>query len=146
MSTENYKAIVRRIVEEGFNQRNFALFDEVNAPDFVHHDPDTPDVRNSADYKQWVINNNNAFPDFHLTIDDLFSEGDRVVTRWTFHGTNTGDIVTPMPLPATGKQVTVSGVTISRFAGEKLAEDWHLADTIAFMQQLGVIPAPEQVA
>ncbi len=67
-------------------------------------------------------------------------------TRWTFRGTNTGDIVVPMPLPATGKQVTVSGIAISHLAGNQVVEDWHQADVLGFMQQLGVIPAPGQAS
>jgi predicted ester cyclase len=69
------------------------------------------------------------------------AEGDQVATRWIFRGTNTGDFVTPMPIPATGKQVTISGITIARFAGGKVVEDWHQVDTLGMLQQLGVIPS-----
>ena len=62
--------------------------------------------------------------------------------RWTFRGTNTGDLVTPMPLPATGKQVTVTGITIVRLVGGKAVEVWSQGDTMGFLQQLGLIPAP----
>ncbi len=142
MSTEDNKALVRRFVEEGWNQRNLALFDELAASNYSHHDPALPDLRTREDYKQWFTETRTAFPDFHLTIDDIIAEGDRVVTRWTFRGTNTGDLVSPMPLPATGKQVTVSGITVSRFAGSQVVENWQQGDTMGFMQQLGVIPAP----
>jgi steroid delta-isomerase-like uncharacterized protein len=144
MSTEDNKTLVRRFIEEGWNQKNLALFDELAASNFTHHDSDFPSVRTIQDYKQWFTDNRNAFPDFQLTIDALIAEGDQVVTRWTFRGTNTGDIVTPMHIPATGKRVTVSGVTISRIAGGKFVENWQHGDTMAFMQQLGVMPAPGQ--
>ena len=68
------------------------------------------------------------------------------MTRWTFRGTNTGDIVTPMHIPATGKQVTVTGITITRFAGGKGVENWPQGDIMGFMQQLGVIPVPGQAS
>ncbi len=68
-----------------------------------------------------------------------------MVIRWTWRGTNTGDIVIPMHIPATGKQVTVTGITISRFAGGKSVEDWHLADYLGLYQQLGLIPVPQPV-
>jgi steroid delta-isomerase-like uncharacterized protein len=139
MSAENNKALIRRFVEEGWNQRNLALFDEFAASNFIHYDPATPTVRSREDYKQWFTETRNAFPDFQLTIDDMIAEGDQVVTRWTFRGTNTGDLVTPMHIPATGKQVTVSGITISRFAGSQVVENWQQGDTMGFMQQLGVI-------
>ena len=64
-----------------------------------------------------------------------------MVLRWTLRGTNTGDIVTPMPLPATGRQVTISGITIVRIAGGKGVEVWQVGDTLGVLQQLGVIPS-----
>jgi predicted ester cyclase len=142
MSTEENKAIVRRAIEEGWNRGHVAVFDELNAPNFINHDPGAPGVRTKEDYKRWVTESLSAFPNFHMTIEDLIAEGDRVAMRWTFRGTNTGALVTPMPLPATGKQVTGSGVTIIRLVGEKAVEVWSQGDTLGFLQQLGVIPVP----
>jgi predicted ester cyclase len=67
-----------------------------------------------------------------------------VAMRWTLRGIHTGDLVTPMPLPATGKQVTMTGISIIRFAGGKAVEAWSQGDTLGFLQQLGLIPAPGQ--
>jgi steroid delta-isomerase-like uncharacterized protein len=144
MSTEENKATVRRSIEEGWNQGHVAVFDELNAPNFIYHDPGVPDVRTTEDYKRWVTETHKAFPDLHFTMEDLVAEGDQVAVRWTFRGTHTGDLVTPMPLPATGKQVTGSGIAIGRFAGGKVLEIWNQGDTMGFMQQLGVIPARGQ--
>jgi steroid delta-isomerase-like uncharacterized protein len=146
MSTEENKAIVRRAIEEGWNQGHVAVFDELNAPTFINHDPGTPDVRTSEDYKRWVTESLSAFPNLHVTIEDLVAEGDQVAMRWTFRGTHTGDLVAPMPLPATGKQVTVTGITIVRVASGKGVEVWSQGDTMGFLQQLGVIPAPGQAS
>jgi steroid delta-isomerase-like uncharacterized protein len=146
MSTEDNKANVRRWIEEGWNQGNVAAFDELAASNWINHDPGFPNVRTLEDYKRWATENYNAFPDVHFTIDDLIAEGDQVVVRFTARGTNTGDIVTPMPLPATGKQVMVSGISIVRIAGGKAVESWNQADYLGFMQQLGVIPAPGQAS
>ena len=141
MSTEENKANVRRWTEEGWNQRNWAVFDELAAFNWVYHDPSLPNVRTLADYKQWANETRNAFPDNHVTIEDMLAEGDQVVVRHTFRGTNNGEIVTPMPLPATGKQVMASGITIVRIAGGKGVEVWSQTDTLGIMQQLGVIPS-----
>ncbi len=146
MSTEDNKALVRRVMEEGWNQRNLAIVDELIASNFLFHDPHLPNVRTREDYKQWIIESLTAFPDLHLTIEEQIAEGDQVVTRWTSRGTHTGDLVKPMPLPATGKRVTISGIVIARCAGGKGIELWHLADTLSAMQQLGVIPAPGQAS
>jgi steroid delta-isomerase-like uncharacterized protein len=142
MSTEDNKALVRRAIEEVWNQGNVALIDELDAANFIHHDPDFPNFQTREVYKQWVTEARSSFPDLHLTSEDVMAEGDQVAMRWTFRGTNTGDMVTPMHIPATGKQVTVTGITIDRFAGGKFVEDWHQGDIMSFMQQLGLVPAP----
>ena len=136
-STEANKASVRRWIE-AFNQRNLAVFDELTASNWTYHDPGFPNVRTLEDYKQWLTQTRSAFPNFHVTIDDMIAEGDTVVVRQTLHGTNTGDIVTPMPLPATGKKVTASAITIVRFAEGKGVEVWNQGDNLGIMQQLGV--------
>jgi predicted ester cyclase len=144
MSTEENKAIVRRAIEEGWNQGHVAVFDEQNATNLINHDPDNPGVRTNEDYKRWVTASLNAFPNLHITIEDLIAEGNQVAMRWTVRGTHSGDLVMPVLLPATGKQVTITGITIVRFAGGKAVEAWHQGDTLGLLQQLGVIPAPGQ--
>ena len=146
MSTEENKAAVRRAIEEGWNQGNVAVFDELSAPNWVYHDPGNPDVRTLEDYKRFATEVLSAFPDGHFTIEDLVAEGDQVVFRGTFRGTNTGDIVTPMPIPATGKQVSMTGISIIRFAGGKAVEVWTQGDNLGLFQQLGLIPAPGQTS
>ena len=78
-------------------------------------------------------------PDFHSTIEDVIAEGDKVVTRQTFRGTHTGDL---MGIPPTGKQVTMSGIVISHFANGKCVELWANNDDLGLLQQLGVVPPP----
>src|SRR5690242_18373375 len=128
MSPEENKATVRRAIETGWNQGQVAVFDELNDPTFIYHDPGAPGVRTSDDYKRWITQSRSAFPDLHLTIEDLIAEGDQVAMRWTLRGTHTGDLVTPMPLPATGKQVTMPGLTIVRLAFGKGVEVWNQGD------------------
>ena len=81
-----------------------------------------------------------AFPGGKSTIEDLVAEGDKVVSRLTFRGTQTGDL---MGIPPTGKTVTISETIIDRFADGKIVESWRLFDQMGMMQQLGVIPSPE---
>src|SRR5258708_2421822 len=87
MSTEENKALVRRLIEEVWNQGNLAIFDELYAPDFIFHDPGLPQVRTREEDKQWIARILKAFSDFHITIDDLIAEGDQVVVRLTARGT-----------------------------------------------------------
>ena len=76
-----------------------------------------------------------------LTIHDWVAEGDRVVTRKTFHGTHQGDF---MGIPAMSKQVTFDIIDILRIAGGKMAEHWAVADQLGLRRQLGVVPPPGQ--
>ena len=76
MSTEDNKAIVRRFIEEGWNQGNVALFDELTAPNWTYHDPSFPNVRSLEDYKRWTTETRSAFPDMYSTIEDMIAEGD----------------------------------------------------------------------
>jgi predicted ester cyclase len=146
MTTETNKTLVRRAVEEGWNQGNVALIDELCTPNYIHHYPPFPDFGSSEDYKRFAIAVRSAYPDIHLTIEDLIAEGEQVVVRYMWRGTNTGDFVLPtMRIPATGKQVTVTGVTITRFAGGKAVEAWEYPDTLGLYQQLGLIQVPQAV-
>jgi predicted ester cyclase len=146
MSTETNKALMRRAIEEVYNQGKVALIDELGTPNYVHHMPPFPDFGSLEDYKRFFIAIRSAFPDLHITIEDLIAEGELVVLRYTWRGTNTGDFVLPtMRIPATGKQVTMMGITITRYAGGKAVEAWDLVDNLGFYQQLGLIPMPQAV-
>jgi steroid delta-isomerase-like uncharacterized protein len=140
MSEEN-KAVARRIVEEVWNKKNLDAIDELIAADYVDHTlpPGVPAGREGA--RAFIGTYLNAFPDVKLTIEDMITEGDKVVTRWTATGTHTGEL---MGIPATGKRITVTGLDITRFSGGKSVEFWGQFDQMGMMQQLGVIPAPEE--
>ena len=138
MSTEDNKAIDRRVTEEGWNQGNTALFDEFFTADFIGHDPFGP-VHGPEGFKQFYATYRSAFPDTHLTIEDQIAEGDTVVTRWTATGTNQGTL---MGIPPSGKRVTITGISITRIANGKAVEDWVNFDALGMLQQIGAIPTP----
>ena len=140
MSTEQNKALIRRAYEEAFNQRNLAVLDELDAPDFVCHNASTT-MQGLEAFKQFLSLYLTAFPDARFTVEDMIAEGDRVVARHTFRGTHTGNL---MGIAPTGKQVTTTGVTITRFANGKGVELWGNSDDLGLLQQLGVVPAPGQ--
>ena len=83
-----------------------------------------------------------AFPDLRMDVQDSFASGDKAVARLRISGTHQGEF---MGIPATGKPVSVNLIDITRFGDDGLArEHWGVADQLAMMQQLGVIPAPGQ--
>src|SRR5215469_16499506 len=92
MSTEDNKALVRRGFEETLNQRNLALVDELHIPDFVYHSASRT-IQGREPFKQFMSMLLSAVPDLHVTIEDIFAEGDRVASRFTIRGTHTGDLM-----------------------------------------------------
>lgn len=137
MSTEENKATIRRLSEEFWNKQNVKVFDEVFAAGFIDHNP-PPGVEPSREgFRQLALGLQAALSDAHSSIDDLLAEGDKVVWRWTFRGTHTGPL---MGIPATGKQITLTGITIDRLAGGQILERWSQVDNLGMLQQLGVIP------
>lgn len=140
MSTEKNKAGQRRVWEEVFNKGNLAILPELFAPDYVFRSPLGMEAKGPEGFKQMVAMMRTALPDVHITIDDMFAEGDRVVTRFTFTGTFKGEMMGAAP---TGKKVTVTGIVITRWVGGKELEAWESLDTLAFYRQFG-IPIPAQ--
>jgi steroid delta-isomerase-like uncharacterized protein len=142
MSTEENKVLSRRVIEELFNAGNLDVADELIAQDHVHHDPAMPEEGHGIeDFKQFAALYRSAFPDVHIEIEDQIAEGDKVTSRWVAQGTHEGEL---MGIAPTGNRVTVAGMTIDRIADGKVAETWDNYDALGMMQQLGVIPSPEQ--
>lgn len=142
MTEQENKALNRRFVEEVINQGNIDAIDKLLDPGVVDHatPPGFPAGREGA--KQFATMIRSAFPDVHLTIEDMIAEGDKVVVRSTWSGTHQGEF---MDIPATGRRVTVSAIDISRVADGRMVEHWEQSDALGLMQQLGVVPSPEEV-
>lgn len=142
MSTEENKAIVRRVYDEVINQGNFAVADELFSSIFVYRAPGSPEFRGPEGFKQLIAMYRAAFPDLHLTVEEVLAEGGTVVSRYTARGTHRGDL---MGIPPSGKQVAIPGIVISRFADDKVVEDFEILDHLGMLQQLGVatIPGPQ---
>lgn len=139
MSEQN-KKIVRRTFKEIWNHGNLAVVDERFSADYVGHS--TPEIHGPEGGKQFAAMMRSAFPDFHYTVEDEIAEGDRVVHRWTARGTHEGEF---QGMPPTGKQVTITGISVYRVANGKLVEGWTDADMLGLLQQLGTVPRPEKV-
>jgi len=137
---EANKEIIRRY-RQAHNQNNMAALDEIVAADLITHSqlPNVPPGREGG--KMVHQGNMAAFPDGTTTTDDLIAEGDKVVERFTFVGTQKGEF---LGVPATGKQVKVTGMSIFRIANGKIVEHWGENDGMGLLMQLGVLPAPGQ--
>jgi steroid delta-isomerase-like uncharacterized protein len=145
MSTEQNLTVVRRYFDEVCNGRCLEVADELFTADHVYHDPSIPGIGSGPEGIKAnpgpVATYQHAFSDAHWQVEDMFAHGDRVATRWVGTGTHDADLP---GIPPTGNQVEVHGLYIQRLTNGKIAETWQVWDTLGMLQQLGVIPAPEQ--
>jgi steroid delta-isomerase-like uncharacterized protein len=139
MGAETNKEIIRRLAEEPW-RGNLDVIDEHVADDYVGHDPSQPEpLRGPAGVKQFVEAYRTAFRDVRITVEEQLAEGDTVATRWTGRGTHEGEL---MGIAPTGKEATVTGITISRLRNDKVVEEWTNWDTLGMLVQLGAVPEP----
>jgi len=136
------KAIVRRLYEEVWNNRNLEVVNELISPSHALQGPTAfgSSIGPEA-YKRQVSRFLKAYPDLHWAIEDTIAETDKVVACWTLSGTHKGDF---MGVPATNKKVCVGGITIHHIAGGKIMDSHSNWDALGMMQQLGAVPALEK--
>ena len=131
---EANKALMRRFIEEVWNKGNMDVADELFHPD--HTSPSAPTLPPGAEGTKMIASMfRNAFPDFHMTIDLIVAEDDRVAARFIETGTHLGEL---FGIPPTGKTVNFSEIGILRIADGKVVESWYDVDMLGMMQQLGV--------
>jgi len=139
---EKLKELSRLFVEEAWHKGNLNFVDEHLTDDFVSHTPPYPD-RDKEAYKQHITDTRSSYPDLHVTIDEIIAEGDTIVMRWTFRGTQTG--ASPvLGTPPSGKRVTFTGCIVSHCADGKIVESWEYTDWLSLMQQIGFKIVPPQ--
>ena len=145
MSAEQSEAIARRYYAEAHNTHDLGLVDDLVedllAPDFVHHDPFPGTTPDHEGVKQMFALFRTAFPNAEFVIEGVVAGEDGVAVRWTLRGTHEGVWVGILP---TGRRFEIPGMHMIRIEGGKIVEEWRSADRLALMQQLGVIPAPQQ--
>ena len=133
--SETIAAVWRRFAEELFNGRNLDLVDEIYAPENLHNGRAVTPAANRRIIGAIL----KAFPDGRMTVEDQLTVDDRVVTRWTLTGTDTGGY---MGSAATGKPIKVGGISISQIEGGKIAEEWEYFNEGGLLRQLGAIQPP----
>ncbi len=130
------ETLVRRLYDDVINGGHFDSADELLAPDYVEH---PEEVRGPTAFKERIKIFRQAFPDLQVSIDEVLVDGERVSTRTTIRGTQTGAL---MGIPASGRRVEVLAVDLVHVRGGRAVERWGGLDMFSLMQQLGVIPTP----
>ena len=138
---DNNKQLVRRWFEEVWNQGCEAAIDELLSPQGVGFGLAAieTEVHGPPEFKPFVRNFRNAFPDMHFVIEDMVAEGDKVAVRLRVTGTHKGG---GLGFPATGRKIDITAITIIQFAGGQLVHGWNNWDQLGMLQQLGMAPGP----
>ena len=133
------KELVRRFYTDVFVNWNMAIVDELVAPQFTSHDWPERSATGPRAFRDFYAGLRAAFPDTRYTVEDLVSEGDKVVVRWRLNATHKGEF---RGVAATGRQITLRGVAIYRVQGGKLMERWVVVDLLGLMEQIQAPTAP----
>jgi steroid delta-isomerase-like uncharacterized protein len=140
LTNDQNKAIVRKLIDEAFNHGNLKVLDELVGPECILHDPSAPDMGKGPEAARRAVSlYRAAFPDLRVTVEDMLSDGDKVVTRWSARGTHRGAFGAIGP---TGKTGVTTGIEIDRLLNGKIVEVWVNWDESGLMRQLGVAPSP----
>ena len=138
---EANKALIRGYLEEMWNKHQPSAADRFVATDFIEHNPRLP--QGLAGVKQFVTTVLAAFSDYHGELQELLAEGDKVVARVRWTGTQDGPYD---GRPATGNKLVFSTADFFRIENGKIAEHWDVVDTLARAVALGLVPAPRPSA
>ena len=137
MGASENKALVRRLFEQGMNERKAEIFNECVAPNFVNHDLPGP-TPGPEGFLQSFGMFETAFPDLQVHLGEVLAAEDKVITRSHWTGTHKGEF---MGVPASGASVDVNFIDIWRIENGLLAESWVRMDLLGLMQQVGAVPS-----
>jgi len=138
------KAIARRLYEEAWNGRKLEVVDQLLSPSHALQEPNASGSQIGPQvYKATVKRFLTGLPDLRFTIQEMISEGDKVVVSWILSGTHQGEFYGIAP---TNKKVSVEGITIHQIENGKILESNASWDRLGMMRQVEAIPPRKQSA
>ena len=139
MSLKELESKIQWAGEEAWYRGNVDALDEAYAAGYVSHKPPFPDTSGLEAVKQSIAATRLAYSDIQATYAEWIAEGDAIAYRYTMRMRHTG--VSPtLPIPPTGKEVTLQGCVVVHVKDGKVIEEWEYSDYLGFLQQLGVVP------
>ena len=135
MEADASKSLVRKYIEEVWNNADAAAFDELTNGSYTYHLGGQP-PRDKSAMQKFLQSVHAAFPDWRVRVEDIVAEGNTVAVRWIgeathqcpFHG-----------VPPTGKQISVCGINLYKIENDKISQEWEQMDSLGMLQQLGLI-------
>jgi steroid delta-isomerase-like uncharacterized protein len=145
MTLERNVQLMQRWFQEVWNEGNTQTVHDLLAPDAVARGHKGPqgEIRGPNEFLHFVRQIRGAFPDIRLVVEDIFAAQDKVVVRWSATMTHTGK---GLGIPATGKSVRSTGISIVRIVNGKIVEGWDNWDQLGMLEQIGAYSAPMEVA
>ncbi|MDY7003305.1 MAG: ester cyclase [Cyanobacteriota bacterium] len=140
MSSQENKAIAQQFFEESWGKGNLQAVDKLASADFKVDYSTLSAPLDREGLKTWVADLHTGFPDLQFTIQDVVAEGEKVAIRWVGKGTHKGQLNMPN-LPATGKPMSYTGITIYRVVAGEVVEEIGEEDILGMLQQLGFVSA-----
>jgi steroid delta-isomerase-like uncharacterized protein len=142
MSVEENMGLMRRWFQEVWNEGRIQTIHDLLAPNAIGIGQleDGSELRGPAAFVPFVERIRGAFPDTNIKVEDAFGASDKVVLRWSATMTHRGD---HLGIPATGRPVKITGMTIARIADKKIIEGWDSWDQLAMLKQIGAYESPQ---
>ncbi|WP_306055478.1 ester cyclase [Natronococcus wangiae] len=135
---ERTKQIARKYVEDAWNEGNTGRMDDVLTKDQLYHDPTVDGAEGLEEFKRFIRDYRNAFPDLRYDVEEYIVEGDKAAFWGRVTGTHEG---TFMGLEPTGNEIDIMGIGVVRVEDGKVAERWANFDLFGMFQQLGIAPS-----
>lgn len=133
-SIEENKAIVRRWVNEVFNEHRLDSVEHLKVGGYIDWNPYPNQQSALAGFKSVLKSFFEAFPDFHYEVAEELGESDTIVCIGTWKGTHTGHL---MNLAPTGKTVSGRRIDVVRISGDKMTERWGTGNELRMLELLG---------
>lgn len=137
MPVSNHKALVQRYYDEVVSGGNFSNLEQFISPVYLDHNVDDASARGPDVLRQHLEAIRKTFPDFSMKIEEIITEGNKVVTRVTGRGTHLGEWMGIIP---TGKEIYLKGINIDTIEDGKIVEHRGEADTLGMLVQMGLNP------
>jgi steroid delta-isomerase-like uncharacterized protein len=142
MSVQENVELMRRWFKEVWNEGKTQTIHNLMAPDGIgigEHEDGTP-LRGPSEFVPFVERIRGAFPDINVVVEDAFGAEDKVVVRWSATMTHRGD---HLGMPASGKPVRMTGITIARIREKQIIEGWDNWDQLGMLKQIGAYGNPQ---